>query len=258
MPLWAQLEQDLRRRLAARAFEAGFPGEIELVQGYGVSRHTVREALRRLRQEGLIDSGRGRGSRVRERIEHQAGSLSSLFQAVEAAGLTQASEVLAQEIRVDPVAARALGRDPSGPLFYLERLRMADGRPLAHDQVWLPTELGVRLLGADFRHTGLYAELARHCGLRLTAGRERICAVGANQRQAELLKLAPGQACLLIERTGLLHLEPVELRATVIRGDRYAVLAEWSDQGYRVGGEAGPPNSVDSSADLGRRPRRGD
>jgi len=48
-PLWAQLLGDLRRRLDLDEFRTAFPGELALVAEYGVSRHTVREAVRRLR-----------------------------------------------------------------------------------------------------------------------------------------------------------------------------------------------------------------
>ena len=58
-PLWAQLVDDLDRRLHRNEFTDEFPGEHELCREYDVSRHTVREALRRLRERGLLDSGRG-------------------------------------------------------------------------------------------------------------------------------------------------------------------------------------------------------
>ncbi len=60
--LWEQLHSDLIARLERGEFPERFPGEMELVEAYGVSRHTVREALRRLRQDGLIESSRGRSS----------------------------------------------------------------------------------------------------------------------------------------------------------------------------------------------------
>ncbi|MDN5933345.1 MAG: GntR family transcriptional regulator [Pseudonocardia sp.] len=51
-------------------------GEHELVADYEGSRHTVRDAQRRLRDEGILDSGRGRGTRVRKpRIEQPLGAL---------------------------------------------------------------------------------------------------------------------------------------------------------------------------------------
>jgi GntR family transcriptional regulator len=62
LPLWAQLEADLRRRLAAGAFDARFPTDRELVESYEVSRNTAREAVDRLCAEGLLERRRGRGT----------------------------------------------------------------------------------------------------------------------------------------------------------------------------------------------------
>ena len=66
LPLWAQVSADIRRRVAEGAFEEGFPGEIALTEQYEVSRHTVREALRVLRDEGLLRSERGRGTTIED------------------------------------------------------------------------------------------------------------------------------------------------------------------------------------------------
>lgn len=59
-----QLLTDLRRRLELGAFDDGFPGELALVEEYQVSRHTVREALRVLREEGVLVAARGRAPRL--------------------------------------------------------------------------------------------------------------------------------------------------------------------------------------------------
>ena len=65
MPLWAQVLSDLSDRLGAGEFDERFPTDQELVEAYGVSRQTVREAVRRLADDGLLARERGRGTRVR-------------------------------------------------------------------------------------------------------------------------------------------------------------------------------------------------
>lgn len=235
LPLWAQLHADLLRRLRGGAFSAAFPGELQLVDEYGVSRHTVREALRRLREDGLVEAGRGRQPTVRTgAIEQPLGSLYSLFRSVEARGMRQRSEVLAQEVTTEPTAAAALGRPADTPLFHLERLRSADDEPLAWDRVWLPADPAAALVPADFTRAALYDELADRCGIRLSGGRERIAARVPDRRLRRLLAVPAGTACLSIERTGLLRRRPFEYRITCVRGDRFAVLAEWSASGVRL------------------------
>ena len=237
VPLWRQLHQDLVRRIAAGEFDSGFPGEVELQHEYAVSRYTVREALRRIREAGLIDSSRGRSTRVRaEPIEQPLGSLYSLYREVEAQGLEQRSEVLALERRVNAAAAGQLGRPAEEPLFYLERVRLAGGEPLAHDQVWLPLSLAEPLLGHDFTHSALYDELARVTGTRPTGGRERISAVAAEPDEAQRLGIEAGSPCFAIERLGQVGEEPpIEYRRSLVRGDRYALLTAWSPHGYQLG-----------------------
>ena len=237
VPLWRQLHQDLVRRIAAGEFDSGFPGEVELQHEYAVSRYTVREALRRIRETGLIDSSRGRSTRVRaEPIEQPLGSLYSLYREVEAQGLEQRSEVLALERRLDAAAAGQLGRPAEEPLFYLERIRLAGGEPLAHDRVWLPLSLAEPLLRHDFTHSALYDELARMTGTRPTGGRERISAVAAEPDEAQRLGIEPGSPCFSIERVGQVGEEPpIEYRRSLVRGDRYALLTAWSPHGYQLG-----------------------
>jgi GntR family transcriptional regulator len=234
LPLWAQLQEDLTRRLALGAFDEGFPGEMDLVDTYAVSRHTVREALRRLREAGVLESGRGRTTQVRRDIEQPLGSLYSLFREVEARGMRQTSQVLALAEVTHAEAAAALDLPDDAALVHLERVRLADGEPLAHDQVWLPADVARPLLEADFSHAALYDELAARCGVRLTGGRERITACLPPSAVGTVLRLPDGEACLRVERTGCVAERVVEHRITLVRGDRYAVIADWSARGYTV------------------------
>lgn len=236
LPLWAQLEADLRRRMRVGAFDIRFPGEHELVDEYQISRHTVRDALRRLRDEGILESGRGRGTWLRKpRVEQPLGALYSLFRAVEAMGLEQRSEVRALEVRVDAEVATRLGRPASTEFVYLERLRLIDREPLALDHAWLPRSLAGPLLEADFTHSGLYDELASLTGTRLTGGSEVITAIVPSAAHRRLLKITARTAALAVQRIGCLCDQPVEWRESLIRGDRFSVIAKWSAQeGYRM------------------------
>ena len=203
-----------------------------------MSRQTVREALRRLRAEGVVTAARGKRPRVVEpvEIEQPLGALYSLFASVEATGMEQRSVVRVLDVRTNaPVAAR-LGRTGSTRLVYLERLRLAGGRPLAVDHAWLPEALAAPLLEVDFTRTALYDEYARRCGVVASGGTEHIRAVLPTPAQRTLLEIDEGVAAFAIDRLGCAGARPVEWRHTVVRGDRFGLSASFSAcTGYRLG-----------------------
>lgn len=240
-PLWSQLYDDLRSRLSSGEFTDTFPGEHALVEAYGVSRHTVREALRRLREEGIVTAARGRTSRVTgpAEIEQPIGTLYSLFASVGSSGLSQRSVVRSLTELADAVVSDRLGLEGSTRLLYLERLRLAGDQPLALDRVWLPAEIARPLLQADFTETALYTELAERCGLRLTGGAEHIRAVTGTPAEREILGMPDDVAAFSIERFGYDGERAVEWRHTVVRGDRFAINAEFSGRPGRALGVSG-------------------
>ncbi len=229
MPLWAQLEHELRSRLEAGEFEDGFPTDLQLTESYGVSRHTVREAVRHLNKTGVLRRERGRGTVVnRSEFEQSLGTLYSLFQSVESAGTEQTSEVLRLDIVRDSVAASHLSIDETSELVLLERLRLAGGAPLAVDRAWLPMPSAAPLLDVDWSHTALYAELAKAGAPVPNQGWERLTPIIPSAGDRKHLKLGKTDAAFFLERLGSRDGGPVEWRTTVIRGDRYRFVTDWS------------------------------
>ncbi len=229
LPLWAQLEADLRRRLDAGEFDEQFPTDLELTSVYGVSRHTVREAIRHLNKTGVLRRERGRGTVVnRAEFEQPLGTLYSLFQSVESKGIEQTSDVLRLEVVRDSVAASHLGIDEAAPLVLLERVRHADGAPLAVDRVWLDHTFAEPLLAVDFGHTALYAELAKIGPYAPDQGWERLTPIIPTSPDRAHLGLKRADAAFFLERQGSRGNRVVEWRTTVIRGDRYRFVSDWS------------------------------
>jgi GntR family transcriptional regulator len=239
LPLWAQVLGDLRRRLASGEFRLRLPGDDELTRQYGVSRHTVREAVRRLQAEGVVERGRGRGTFVRDPvIEQPLGALYSLFRSVEEQGFVQRSIVRRLEERHDEEAAKVLGQSPGESLVYLERLRLAGDVPIVLDCSWLPAVLARPLLEVDFTRTALYRELHVRCGIRPDAGWERIRPVLPDPEQRGLLGLAARTPALAIERLATWQTTPVEWRHGLVRADRFSYVARWSAKDLDAGFES--------------------
>jgi GntR family transcriptional regulator len=230
LPLWGRVLEDLRARISAGEFETRFPGDLELVAHYRVSRHTVREAVRHLQSDGILERRRGRGSFITPApIEQPLGNLYSLFRSIEAAGLTQESVVRYLRRARNATAATMLGC-PGQWLVYLERLRLAGTEPIALDCAWLPASLAEPLLEVDFRHTALYEQLATRCGIRLTSGWEKIHPVLPDRTQRELLGIDAHEPAFGIERLAYRDDTPVEWRHSVVRGDRFSFVARWANE----------------------------
>lgn len=230
VPLWAQLERELERRLHAGEFDEGmFPTDLQLREMYGVSRHTVREAIRHLNSTGVLKRVRGRGTVVdRSEFEQSLGTLYSLFRSVEASGVAQTSEVLELRTVIDDVVAARLDLDAGVELVLLSRLRLAGGEPLAIDRAWLPASVAAPLLDADWSHTALYDELRRIGAPVPTHGWERLSAIAPSPSDRTRLGMAASGAVFSLERLGYHDGVAVEWRTTTIRGDRFRFFADWS------------------------------
>ncbi len=231
LPLWAQLEAELRRRLDAGEFDDRFPTDIDLVDTYAVSRNTVREAIRSLNKQGVLHRQRGRGTVIVKReFDQPLGVLYSLFRTIEARGVEQQSIVTSLKRVVEADAAGAIGLPEETELLCLERIRCAGGLPLAFDQAWLPYSIAKKLEVVDFSHTSLYDELAARCGVTPTRGWENITSVAPDRRLREHLQLTHRQPLLRLERGSFDGDQPVEYRLTYIRGENFRLVSEWSNE----------------------------
>ncbi len=229
LPLWAQIADDLRRRLLDGEFEEHFPTDEELTRDYDVSRHTVREAVRRLATDGLLVRQRGRGTSLTHPIlEQPLHSLYSLASSMRSLGIEERSVVRCVVRTTAPAEAAAeLGLTLDAAVVYVERLRLAGGDPIAWDRSWLPAPLAEPLLEVDLTHGSIYDVLATRCAVRITGGWERIRPLVPSAPERELLGLSDDVAVFSIERLVLAGEIPVEWRRSLIRGDRYSLLAQW-------------------------------
>jgi len=235
VPLWRQLFSVLKRELESGALTA-FPTEQGLVERFGVSRHTVREALRELRAHGLIERRRGAGTFIaRPPLEQPLGTMYSIAPAVRRYGEHEHIDVLAQGFEVHEPAARALRLPPNEPVAALERLRIVDDEPLMVVRSWYEPRVGRALFREPLREQSVYELLDTRLNLRVTSAQERIHASIPTEYERGLLRMPPGEAVLRVERLGF-HLDrPVEYRQSIVRGDRFVFVADWPSAGDATG-----------------------
>jgi GntR family transcriptional regulator len=224
-PLYRQLADDLRARILDGEFSATepIPTEAQLSDGYHTSRITVRHALDLLEREGLVHREQGRGSFIRPRaIAVGPRRLTSFTEELRERGVRQGSVLLdAGVVPAPPDAPLDLG--PSGACAWMERVRRADDRPIAHQQTWIPAELGEGIADAVRSHGSLYEFLRDSHGLEIDSADETYRVGGADATAARLLDLAVGAPVFIVERVGFARARRVEWTRSVVRGEDYEV-----------------------------------
>ncbi|TNM59556.1 GntR family transcriptional regulator [Streptomyces sp. NP160] len=200
------------------------PSERELVERHGVSRQTVREAIGHLVHEGVLYRVHGKGTYVAARQVQTQLHLASFTDDMRRRGLAPSTRVLRAEAAEPPAEVAAALDLPSGPgsAWRVERLRLADGVPMALEESWFPAHLLPRFLEHDLTGS-LYTLLGREYGLSPSSGDQVLTAEAATRAQAELMRTSAGAALLVFTRTTSAGDVVVERTTSRYRADRYSV-----------------------------------
>ena len=176
------------------------PSEPELAAQFSVSRMTARQAVQNLARAGRIDRRRGAGTFVAPPQLHRGeGVLLSFTEDMRRRGMKASSRTIRAEVVTSPDDAVALGLQPSSWVVKLERVRYADGIPLAVERVCLPGALSA-VLDTDLENTSLH-EWIRSQGYSISNATGYVTARLADKTDAELLGLTPPAALLVESRT---------------------------------------------------------
>lgn len=228
-PLYLRLMRQIAAAIESGDLRPGesLPSEREMAQMTGLSRVTVRKAIQALVQARHLVQRRGSGTFVAprpERVEQALSLLTSFSEDMARRGKAVRSVWLARGVDApSPEEMMALGLTARDQVARLERVRLADGLPLAIERAALPT--GVLPDPRAVTHS-LYLTLAER-GLRPVRAVQRISAANLGPRDAELLEVPAGAAGLRIERVSYLASgRVVEFTRSLYRGDAYDFAAE--------------------------------
>ena len=119
------------------------PTEEQLRTNYDCSRVTIRHALSDLQYNGYITSRQGAGSFVTSKRRLQSpGRVTSVMQHMEDNDISTRNKVLKMEIiPADGMISRFLSIKQGDNVYYVERLRYADNKPIIYEQKYIPVDL---------------------------------------------------------------------------------------------------------------------
>ncbi|HEX8132385.1 MAG TPA: GntR family transcriptional regulator [Actinomycetes bacterium] len=220
-----QLQEILEGIIASLEPGALLPSERLLMERYSVARGTVVQAIEALAARGLVYRVQGSGTFVAEPKFRQPLTLTSFTEDMRARGMTPGSVVRGQAIvPASEVVARHLALVPGTPVVHLERVRTADGEPMALERTHLPAQRLPGLEDVDLTDASLYELLERKWGVRVAEADQWASVVRVSEEEAALLHVSAEQPALLFQRvTRDPAGTPVEYVRSLYRGDRYEV-----------------------------------
>jgi len=205
-PLYSQVVELLRRRIVEGTYPVGgqLPTEDELSQEFGVSRHTVREALRRLRDNGLVNSRQGAGTTVsmsvgKKGYVQEVDSIEDLIQYARSIRYRVDSSEL---ITCDRRLATSIGAEVGSKWLRFDGLRYDEGGTVAvcKTTVYVNSEYGGvgRLIARG--NTAIYQMIEDMYAVRITEVEQLFRGLEATKAVAQELGIAAGDALIEIKR----------------------------------------------------------
>ncbi len=204
VPFYFQLSSLLEEEIVAGRWKPGLriPSENDLCARYGLSRTTVRQALARLEQEGLVSREKGRGTFVSDTRPRtwMIQSVDGFFgEELSRSGRTVTSRTLRLERAQLPIwACDTLGQPAGSWGTVLERVRSVDGLVFLYVVNCLPDFVSALVDGLQAGES-LYRRLAHRGGVSVTGGHSSLEAIGAGPKLAKLLEVESGTSLAYIE-----------------------------------------------------------
>ena len=222
-PKGARLREALIEMIRALPEATALPTERELCHDFGVSRSTVRSVLQRLEMEQRIYRRQGKGTFVaRAKIEQRLG-LTSHTEEMRATGILPGSKLInVSRIPASVEVSTALRLGDGAEVLQIERLRLADGDPIAIEVLYLNAERFDGISASLGENVSFYQLLHSDYGVELDSAEETIEAVVAGPREAKLLGCGQAAALLLLSRLTVdTRGRPIEYVRSLYRGDRF-------------------------------------
>lgn len=226
-PLWHQAEMALRGLIESGEWSAGsqIPNEDRLGDMLGISRITLRHALRNLEEAGMLRREHGRGTFVRS-ATMVAGvrGLTSFTDEMRTLALEPGTRLLgAQMLDATDVMAEALEVAVGSSIVQLRRLWLGNGMPIGIQTTHLPAGRVPGLYEAAPSVSSLYRWLKDNCSIDPVKAKEVYRVGSVPAADAELIELPAGTPAFEVERITFDRSGPFEFALSIMRADRYEI-----------------------------------
>ncbi|WP_101843938.1 GntR family transcriptional regulator [Halobacillus sp. Marseille-P3879] len=217
-----QIKQDIENGVYIE--KEKLPSEFQLSKSLGVSRATLREALRILEEENIVTRRHGVGTFVNPKPVFTSGieELDSVTGMITKSGMVPGSQYLSAEL-IEPTEDERQRFSPIGinKLAKVERVRTADQQPVVYCKDRIPE--GLIPIDHVREADSLFGVLERFTGKTISYAVTDIEPIGYHEKISPILNCEPDQALLLLKQ---MHYtkddEPILLSSNYFRADKFS------------------------------------
>jgi GntR family transcriptional regulator len=225
IPLYAQIERIIAASIESGELQPGdqLPPEDSLIARFAVSRTTIRMTIQNLARRGLVEIRRGKGTFVTQpKITQELTGLTGFVEDMQALGLKATARLVDQTVMVaTKTVAEQLAVTEGAPVVRIQRVRLADGKPVSFDETYLPLEIGEKIMANNLEVEPIFSLLEEKYDMPLVEADYRLEAVYADEVVARALRVTPGSPIFLIERTSYCTgRRPIDYERLHYRGDQ--------------------------------------
>ncbi|MBX0319700.1 MULTISPECIES: GntR family transcriptional regulator [Shouchella] len=200
-PLYKQVAEKIKKDIFALKLkkDEAIPSENKLVEKYQVSRVTIRQAIKLLVEEGILYSIRGSGTYVKTgKIEQDIYRLQGFTEEMIYLNKQPANEILDFSMQEPTGKVReTLQLEDGEKVFFIRRLRLADGEPLILEETYMPVTLFPDL-SVEVMTRSKYAYVEKK-GYRIKERQGEIFPLLPDEQLKQTLKLEEGELVLFMD-----------------------------------------------------------
>jgi len=204
IPKYYQIYEELLDQIRSGEYGENdrFPSDTELVEKFGVSRGTVREAVKLLLQQGYLIRKQGKGTFVTfKKIEQDPDKLIGFSELMKKHDMEPSARVIEDTLINPPGHLKKLMHlDEDDRLVRLVRLRYGNNQPLIIERSFFNYKFFKPIRSKNLEQNSIFELLYQHTSTRLGDAIQRIEAISAGKSEHELLDVTLGTPLLLIKR----------------------------------------------------------
>ncbi|MCD2255103.1 GntR family transcriptional regulator [Agrilactobacillus fermenti] len=229
-PIYIEIHNRIRKDIESGKWQVGqrIPAERDLAETFGVSRMTLRQAIKTLVDEGILERHVGSGTYVAsQKVQEKMSGITSFTDLMQAQGKVPSSKTISYHMASPTLSEIERLELPDGnQVLRMERIRYADGVPISFETAAVPADL-IEGFSKEEVTASLYHALETKGGYRLGGAQQTVSATLASERIADYLKVKRNDAILKLRQVSFLDSgRPFEYVRTEYVGDRFEFYLE--------------------------------